>query len=69
MEKEEPTIEPTNVTQYEEVASTVCEHYLEVAESDPNSNMDSAACNKCWHGVSYDPTALHLADGQLRSKE
>lgn len=65
----EQVTEEVNVSQYEQVATTACEHYLVSALGDPSSNMDCAQCSKCWHGVSYDPTALHLADGQLRSKE
>lgn len=41
-----------NELEFKEVANTVCDHEWAEGESDPNSNMRSEVCKKCWAGRS-----------------
>lgn len=45
--------------------STECDHIYQEAPGDANSNLSSAQCEKCWHGISYDPTLFIISNGKL----
>lgn len=68
MEPEEQTDKFTEVT-VGPTYTTECDHTWEYAESDPNSNLVSLACKKCWQGASIDPSEIELKDGTMVNKE
>lgn len=50
-----------------ETYSTVCNPHLwiEDAEQDPNSDLTSVRCAKCWSGASINPSEVNIVDGKL----
>lgn len=51
------------------IHSTRCEHeyYLD-PEQDPNTNLTSVRCSKCWHGIMIDAEKFEIKNGKVEKK-
>ncbi len=63
-ESQDTTYEVTPRTEH----STACDHEWGYTESDPNSDLVSLACSKCWQGASVNPTLFEVKDGKIQEK-
>lgn len=59
----------TQEYEYVEHKGTNCDHYYGYAPSDPNSNLVSIQCTRCWHGVSIDGESFEIKDGKIVKKD
>ena len=67
--EEDKEVDPYTDYEVKETRTTVCDHfYCEDAIQDPNTELMSVMCVKCWHGCMIEPDKFHIKEGKICRK-